>query len=110
MQERDHQVLGTLARSFVNQLDTRCLTLSQRLGHVLHVEGHMMHTAATTVLLNELSDRRLGARRLQQLNFHFTNLEEGGLHFLVCYFLDAVALATGIASSNEVTAIPKCSM
>ena len=55
----------------------------------------MVHTAATAVLLDELGNRRFRARRLQQLNFYLTNLEEGGFYFLICYFLDAVALATG---------------
>ena len=88
MQERNHQVLSSFARSFVDQLDACCLALCQRFGYVLHVESHVVNTTATTVLLDELSNCGLRARRLQKLDLHFSNFEESGANLLILNYLD----------------------
>ena len=94
MQEGDHQVLGTFARSLVDQGQSGSLSLSQGSSGVLYVEGNVVQSAASAVLLDKLGDGRFGARGLQELDLHFTNFEESGLHFLIFYYLGLVAFAT----------------
>ena len=61
MEESNHQVLSSFARSFVDELDTSSLALSQTICYVVHVESDMVNTAAATILLDELGDCGLGA-------------------------------------------------
>ena len=95
VKERNHQVLCTFARSLINELDACSLAFCECFSYVLYVKCHVVYTAATAVLLDELSDGGLRAGRLEKFNLHFANLEERRLHFLVSHFLNAVALATG---------------
>lgn len=66
MQEGDHQVLGTFARSLVDQGQSGSLSLSQGSSRVLYVEGNVVQSAASAVLLDKLGDGRFGARGLQE--------------------------------------------
>ena len=82
MQEGNVQAIGTLAGSFVDKADALLVAHGQSLAHaILNLEGYVMDTATTVVEI--LLDGALGARGLQQLQLHLTNLHEGGLHFLV---------------------------
>ena len=95
MEESDHEVLSTFAGSLVDELETCCFALSQRVSYVLYVESNVVNTASSAVLLDELGNRGLRASRLQKLDLHLANLEESGADFLVCYFLDRITLVPG---------------
>ena len=91
MQESNHQVLRTFARRFVDELDTCCLAFCERLCYVLYVEGYVVYTTATAVLLDELSNGRFLAGRFKEFDLYFTYLKEGSAYFLISYFLNALA-------------------
>ena len=95
MEESDHEVLSTFAGSFVDELETCSLALSQRVSYVLYVESNVVNTASSAVLLDELGNRGLRASRLQKLDLHLAYLEESGADFLVCHFLDRITLVPG---------------
>ena len=90
VQESDHQVLRTFARSFVDELDTGCLAFSKRFSNVLNIESHVMNATATAILLDELSDSGLRARRLQKLDLHFSDLKESRTDFLILNYFNRI--------------------
>lgn len=93
MQECNLQFFCAWARCFVNEADALCIAFSQCVGHaVFDTECHMVYT--TTAFFKELGYGTVGTRRLQQLEFHFTYLQEGGLYFLVLYLFDGITLQT----------------
>ena len=84
MEECDVQTISTLTGSFVNKADALLIAHSESLAHtIFNLEGNMMNT--TTTIVEELLNGAFGACWLQQLQFHYTHLQEGCLHFLVFY-------------------------
>ena len=91
MQEGYIQVLCTLAWLLVNQTDTFLADFSQCIGNtVLYAEGNVMYTLVAFV--KPLLDRALRRCGLQQFQFHFTTLQEGGLNFLILYRFNGITL------------------
>ena len=91
MEERNHQMLSTRTRALVDELDAGCFCFLEGLFYALYVESYVVNTAAATVLLNELGNRRVWTRSLKKCDFYFAFFEESGLNFLLGYFFDGVA-------------------
>ena len=91
MEEGNVHGVSALAGSLVDKANLSCLSLNECVGHaVLNAECRVVHALAA--LLEISSNGALGRCRLKELQLHLTNLEEGGLHFLVFYYLGLVAL------------------
>ena len=89
MQEGYVQAVGSFAGRLVDEAQSLLVAHGQSLAHaVFHLECHVMHAAPAVV--EELLHGTLGARGLQQLEFHLAHLQEGGLHLLVFHHLGLV--------------------
>ena len=95
MEESEHEVLSTFAGSFVDELETCSLALSQRVSYVLYVESNVVNTASSAVLLDELGNRGLRAGWLQKLDLHLAYLEESSTNLLILNYLDRITLVPG---------------
>ena len=92
VQEGDAQAFGTAARGLVDEADTKFLGLFEVAFKVLDGESDVVHTALAVVLLDESGNGALGAGRLQKLDFGLAAAQESGLHLLVGYFFNGIAL------------------
>ena len=79
----------TMTGAFVDEANLFFLQFVQSLVGVGNGECDVMDTLA--LVLDELRDGALRAGGLQKLDLGLTNLEEGGLHFLVGDLFDVVA-------------------
>ena len=85
VEEGDVELLGTLARSLVDEADALAVALCQSIGHtVLNAESHVVHTLVA--LVEPLLDGALGRCRLKQFELCLAALQEGCLHLLVFYY------------------------
>ena len=86
VQESDVQAVCAVARSLVNEAKSLAVAQGECFANaVFNLEGNMVNALAAIV--EELLHGALGASRLQEFQFHFANLEEGCLYFLVFYNL-----------------------
>ena len=92
VEEADVQTFSPLTRLLVDQLDALISELLQRFVSVRHSESDVVDTFPT--LLDELCDGAFGRGSFEQFDLRLTDLEEGRLNLLVCYFFDVVALQT----------------
>ena len=92
MQEGDAQAFGTAARGLVDETDAGFLGLFKMAFKVLDGEGDVVHTTLAVVFLDESGDGALGAGGLQKLDFGLAATQESGLHLLVGYFFNGIAL------------------
>ena len=91
MQEAYHHVLSTWAWGLVDEANVLALAFYECLGNaVFYGEGYVVNAFAT--LLKPFSHGAVGRCWLKELKFYLTHLQEGGLHFLVGYLLNGVAL------------------
>ena len=92
VQEGNAQAFGALARGLVDEADAQFLGFFEVAFDILHAESNVVHATATVVLLNEGGDGAFRRSRLQKLDFGLAAAQESGLHFLVGYFFDGIAL------------------
>ena len=92
MQEGDAQSFGTLAGSLVDEADAKFFGFFEVAFKVLDGESDVVHTAFAVVLLDESGDGAFGAGGFQKFDFGLTAAKESGLHFLVGYFFNGIAL------------------
>lgn len=92
MEEGNAQSFRALAGSLVDETDASFLGLFEVTFKVFHGESNVVHTALAIVLLNESGDGAFGARGFQKLDFGLAAAQESGLHLLVDYFFNGVAL------------------
>jgi hypothetical protein len=92
MQEGDAQSFGALAGSLVDEADAKFFGFFEVAFKVLDGESDVVHTAFAVVLLDESGDGAFWASRLQKFDFGLAAAEESGLHLLVGYFFNGIAL------------------
>ena len=82
MEECNLEAIGAAAWSLVDEADAFAVAHGQGFADtVFYLEGYMVHASAAIVEV--LLHGALGAGGLEELELHFTDLKEGGLHFLV---------------------------
>ena len=90
MQEGDGQALGALAGGLVDQADALGLGVGELLLDVLAGQRHVVN--ADTAVFDELGDRGLLRRGLQQFDLGLPQHEERRADLLIGHLLDGVTL------------------
>ncbi len=93
VEEGDVEPFGALPGGLVDEAATFLLSFSQGVGYsILDGESDVLDSTASAVVGDELGDGALRGGTLEELDFSLSDLEKGGLYFLVFNFFDGKTL------------------
>lgn len=92
MNKGDKATAGARSRLFIDQTRSCFLHFPERFAYVPDLNGDVMN--ARPALVEKPGNRRVGRRRLEQLNPRFANRQHRHADFLLGYFFNAFDLET----------------